>query len=102
LYCNFTTTCEGTTYTHDFYLNSHPHTFTPFLLARPSVQINADGAAATDGRLKVGDKLLVCNGKNLSGVTHQEARRWLVNHLDDLRLTISRRRDDDSDLNSDA
>jgi hypothetical protein len=66
------------------------------------VQINADGAAATDGRLKVGDKLLVCNGKNLSGVTHQEARRWLVNHLDDLRLTISRRRDDDSDLNSDA
>ena len=66
-----------------------------------TVQISPGGAAATDGRLKVGDKLLVCNGKNMSGITHQEARRWLVNHLDDLKLTISRRRDD-NDMHTDA
>eukprot|EP00038_Savillea_parva_P011195 m.195756 g.195756 ORF g.195756 m.195756 type:complete len:1021 (-) comp19622_c0_seq1:32-3094(-) len=53
--------------------------------------ISPDGAAASDGRLRAGDKLLICNGQGLTNVTSQEARECLLKNLHSLRLTISRK-----------
>jgi len=53
--------------------------------------ISPNGTAATDGRLRVGDKLLICNDQILTDVTSDEARECLLKNLNNLRLTISRK-----------
>eukprot|EP00051_Salpingoeca_urceolata_P029687 m.490680 g.490680 ORF g.490680 m.490680 type:complete len:1184 (+) comp28474_c0_seq1:274-3825(+) len=48
------------------------------------------GAAALDGRLRVGDKLLTVNGQNVENVTHVEVVNALQTTRDDVFLTVVR------------
>jgi len=49
-----------------------------------------DGAAALDGRLQQGDKILVCNGETFVHVTHAQALEALRSNPNEIKLTISR------------
>ena len=52
------------------------------------------GAAALDGRLRIGDKLLVCNGHCLNNVAHQDAVEHVQANPQGVKLTVSRLADD--------
>ncbi|XP_023228434.1 protein scribble homolog [Centruroides sculpturatus] len=51
-------------------------------------QINSNGAAARDGRLKPGMRLIEVNGTSLLGVSHQEAVHALRNAGSVIQLII--------------
>ena len=48
------------------------------------------GAAASDARLRTGDKILVCNGESLAAVTHAQAVGSFMTSPSLVQLTIAR------------
>ncbi|XP_043099362.1 multiple PDZ domain protein isoform X2 [Puntigrus tetrazona] len=53
-------------------------------------EIKADGAAAADGRVRVGDELLEINGQVLYGRSHQNATAIINNAPDKVRILLTR------------
>ena len=53
-------------------------------------EIIGTGAAASDARLRTGDKILVCNGHSLAAVTHAQAVGSFMTSPSLVKLTIAR------------
>ncbi|XP_076068044.1 protein lap4-like isoform X4 [Oratosquilla oratoria] len=51
-------------------------------------KINAGGAAHKTGKLRMGDRIMAVNGKDLTGATHQEAVLALLNAPNEITLSI--------------
>ncbi len=51
-------------------------------------QLEADGAAARTGKLKMGDRILSVNGQNIRDVTHETAVVALLAKNDEMRLEV--------------
>lgn len=52
------------------------------------MQITAGGAAHKTGKLRMGDRILMVNGVDMSGATHQEAVMALLNPPNEITLTV--------------
>lgn len=67
------------------------HSSHPFGIDEPGVFISkvvSDGAAAATGKLRIGDRILKVNGKDVSKATHQEAVASLVSKLSGITLSV--------------
>lgn len=53
-----------------------------------SVKISAGGSAAGTGKLKFGDKILQVNGKNMEGLSHDEAVETLISQDGNIELLV--------------
>ncbi|CAL1532219.1 unnamed protein product [Lymnaea stagnalis] len=65
-------------------------------------RINEDGAAARDGRLKTGQRILEVNGQSLLGASHQEAVRALRSVGDKMTILVCDQPPEKSEANSPA
>ena len=54
------------------------------------LRIAEDGPAAADGRLRVGDQLMAINGRDTTGLTHEEAIS-IIKSQPTVRLVVRRR-----------
>ncbi|XP_059150020.1 protein scribble homolog isoform X4 [Physella acuta] len=63
-------------------------------------RINEDGAAARDGRLKTGQRILEVNGQSLLGASHQEAVRALRSVGDKMTILVCDQPPEKSETNS--
>lgn len=51
-------------------------------------QITAGGAAHRTSKLRMGDRILMVNGVDMNGATHQEAVMALLNPPNEITLTV--------------
>ena len=73
-------------------IHTHTHTHTEEVSGIYITSLNSTGAAATDGRIHVGDRIVRVDGHPLRGLENMEAAAVLRNSGNPVKLVLGRRK----------